>query len=194
MKKPFYKKYLPFLIIIAIILLILASSIIFIKFNKKDSLVFNQANESDRSNVINDSNYVNDSNTITPLPIPPIGNFKLTIKAPNPQYKSNQDISISYTIENTDNKTITIPKETSSGIEIKNSAGKTIEYAGSEPGIFLIKESAILNLSRKMNSNFVIQGSDYDLLQGGSSDGSYPVVTAFVGEVRSNRVILRIVK
>ena len=119
--------------------------------------------------------------------------LKLIIRAPNPQFNSGQDMKFLYSIENIDNKSITISSDVNNGIELKNSAGKVLEYTGTGNGIKLIKESITIKPGEKINSEFIVGGNNYNLITIGSlGDGYYNTIIASIGDVHSNKIILRI--
>ena len=189
MKNSVYKKWWFWLVIALIIILIIIGA--FVIYNKKQPIINNlnnnQENETDK--VLNETN-----NNITILLYNETGNFKLTIKASNPQYKVGQDIPIKYTIENIDNKTIAIPKDISNGIEIKDAGGRKVEYTG-EGNLFFINDSFAIDPNKSASSEFTINGEDYELTKIGSAgEGYYNSLNFYIGEVKSNTIILRIVK
>lgn len=170
-----------FVIIILIIALIIG--VVFINYDKKVTP------------ETNDSAWVSDSSdTITNISLFN-ENIKLTIKAKNPQYYSGQDILILYDIVNMDNKSINIPGDVYNGIEIKDAGNRIVNYTGSDGKIIFIKDSITLLPLGKINSNFSIGWNDYNFLQLGSpGEGYYNTINAYIEDIRSNTIVIRIFK
>lgn len=145
--------------------------------------------------IINDTNNTIIPPTTTEVNISFNNSLKLFIKASNPQYKKGQDITIQYTLENTKNETLVIPLDVSNGIKIKNPGGKILDYIGSDGGVKVIIESLTLGPGKKVTGNFIIKGDDYDFFTiGNSADGYFNTISAYVGDVESNRIIPRFLK
>ena len=121
--------------------------------------------------------------------------LKFTIKAANPQYRQGQDITILYTLENTGNEILSISPNVVNGIGVKNSGGRILDYTGNNSGVKVLTDTFDINPLQKKTGSFIIKGNDYDLLSNGNpTDGYYNTVTAYIGDVNSNRLILRIIK
>jgi hypothetical protein len=145
------------------------------------------------------------NNTSPPPVIPPVvtpgtnvsfgKNLRLTIKAANPQYKSGQDVTLLYTLENTGNKTISITPDVVNGVKVKNPGGKTLDYNGTSGGVKVITESFTLEVGKKSSGSITIKAGDYDFFTiGNNADGYFNTISAYVGDVESNRIIPRFLK
>jgi len=190
---------LIFVIIVVVIILIVGFVIFSINNSTPDE-------NDDSGNAVNESSdEVNEpieviNQTIETIEPPPVidmsfgDSLRFAIKASNPQYKKEQDITIQYTLENKGNETVTIPLDVANGIEIKNSAGNILDYSGSEGGVMILTESQSIEAGKIMSGSFIIPGDDYDLTTiGSAADGYYNSVIAHIGDVDSNKVIVRII-
>ena len=153
-------------------------------------------------NVINNTPVNNTKPVVNKtIVIPPvvdsssIGNFLLTIKAATPQYRAGKDVTIVYTLQNKDNKSITIPVNTPIDVQVKDNGGKILEYNnGTGSTSYFVSETVNLQPLEKKSLNLVIGGNDYDLTHNYGTDGSFDPIMLSIGEVQSNRVIIRILR
>jgi hypothetical protein len=137
---------------------------------------------------------------VNPLPYTTNTNVELskslrfTIKPANPQFKKGQDITILYTIENIDNKTIILTPVIESGVEVKNAGNKVINYSGSGSNVRIITDSLGIESGKRESGNFVIKSDDYNFYSNGDiGNGYYNTITAYIGTLKSNRVIVRFI-
>lgn len=190
-KKPASNKILVSVFILIAVIVIVVGFLV-LSSPKKES-VNNETNNNTNEEINGENNTV----------IPPVTSvnvsfgksLRFTIKAANPQYKSTQDITIQYTLENTGNETLSISPDISNGIELKNSGGKIVDYTGNDNGVKVLIDSYSIDAGQKKTGSFIIKSNSYNLLTNGDpSNGYYNTLTAYIGDVNSNRLILRIMK
>ena len=123
-----------------------------------------------------------------------VGNYKITLKVKNPQYKQGSEIFFIYQIENLDNNTIIIPMNIKNGIEIKNSDGSAARSYDSSDKLIILNEDLNIPPIQKISSEFSIKGDDFELTGLNPTDGSYYAVSIYIGNVKSNKAMVRILK
>lgn len=191
------RKYLKIIIIIAVIAIIAAIGIIAVLFlNEKkipDSTpLINKSQEDNLTPPIETNN--TDNPVIEPSKIASVsGNYSISMKFRNPQYKEGSEMFIIYEIENKDNSTLNIPKNIVNGLIIKNNIGNpTNTYESSDKLVILKDDIEILPL-QKTTSEFSIKSSDFNIVSSSSGEGSF-TFNLYIGDVKSNKVIVRVLR
>lgn len=122
------------------------------------------------------------------------GNFKINLKTKNPQYKEGNSVFFIYEIQNLDNKTLNIPKNIVNGIDIKDSVGTPAESYASSDELVILKEDINVLPLQKTSAEFSIISSDFGLTGLNPAEGSYYAVDIYIGNVKSNKAMVRILK
>jgi len=140
------------------------------------------------------------NNTINkPIPTPSTNisfgkKLKFTTTPALPQYIKNKDITIKYTLENLDNKTIAIPVDINNGIEVKNEGNIILDYTGTGTGVKILASTITIEPGKRTTGSFIIKSDEYNFYSiGNSGDGFYNTITSHIGDVNSNRIILRFI-
>ncbi len=183
-------------IIIGIIILIIIIGIISVYlFSKKAVPDYNpiiSENESGNFNNINVNNSLNQyPDSYGPMVL---GNYSLTLKVKNPQYKQGNEVFFIYEIKNLDNSSLVMSKNTKSGIEIKSSTGTAPKYYNSSDKLVILKEDINIFPLQKKSFEFSINSDDFSLTGLNPTEGSYYAVIIDIGEVKSNKAMVRILK
>lgn len=174
-------------VISIIVILIIIGAAFFLKYSDGKKPIQTD-NSSDKTNLplLPESNNPTDSNSSESKT--QTGNFKITLKVAHPQYHPNQDITLKYTIENEENKTIFL-SPTSQSIEIKNVAGKILNYSG---GRIILLNNLTIGPKLKSTLETKINLKDYGIDKVYYMDGDYYTISISMDSIRSNQVILRI--
>lgn len=184
--------YLLIGIVIVVIVIALVTIVLISQKKIPDSTPIIKDND---SNVVNPSIVVkNDSITNDLIVANVSGNYNLNLKVKNPQYKQGSEIFFIYEIQNLENNTLNIPKNIAAGIEIKDSVGTPAESYDSSDKLVILKEDLSLSPLQKSSYEFSIKGDDFELTGLNPVEGSYYAVIINIGNVKSNKAMVRILK